>query len=503
MAGMTVLHSAPSAAGPLDLSDHSVITELGRLLIAHGYAGDAVPAALGTPPATGKPHIRDDMPLYLRRLERPTPLNTFIKLFVLTRPVTEAEARDAFAPLSVDRIEALGLLSRVSTGLKATLRLSAYAGLLLAHDSYDRRGDVNEDHVLDVNPTTKTLAALMVRRRARTALDIGTGCGVLALLAARFTERVVGVDTNQRALNLAGFNAALNDIHNVDFREGSLFDPVRGERFDLIACNPPYVISPESRYVFRDGNRRGHGLCEDVVRRLSDHLEAGGYASVLCNWGLGAGEEWSAPPRRWVSGSPCDAWLLCHGTQDSLTYAAAWNAGPDRGAYEDALERWTAYHRELGFQHIGLGAVILRRRASGTGWVRTDRFPDGPLDPDDSLIPRIFDNQDLLSALDSDEALLSRAFVPAPHRLEQTLSLSNGRYVAGDSQVELSAGLRFRGEVDPYTIHLLTCCDGRRTLAAIVDDLTSKTTNDPAEVRRAAAAIGRRLVSLGFLVPAQ
>src|SRR6187402_1628890 len=130
MAGLTAFHSAPSAAGPLDLSDQSVITEFGRLLLAHGYAGDAVPAALGTPPATGKGHIRDDMPLYLRRLERPTPLNTFIKLFVLTQPVTEAEARDAFAPLSLDQIEALGLLSRVSAGLTATLRLSAYAGLI-------------------------------------------------------------------------------------------------------------------------------------------------------------------------------------------------------------------------------------------------------------------------------------------------------------------------------------------------------------------------------------
>jgi SAM-dependent methyltransferase len=503
MAGMTVVHAAPSAAGPLDLSHQSVITELGRLLIAHGYAGDAVPAALGTPPATGKGHIRDDMPLYLRRLERPTPLNIFIKLFVLTQPVTESDARDAFAPLSLDQIEGLGLLSRVPAGVTATLRLSAYSGLVLAHDSYDRRGNVSEDHVLDVNPTTRTLAALMVRRPARTALDIGTGCGVIALVASRFSERVVGVDTNQRALNLANFNAALNDIRNVEFREGSLFDPVRGERFDLIACNPPYVISPESRFVFRDGNRRGHGMCEEVIRRLPEYLEAGGYASVLCNWGIGAGEEWAAPLQRWVSASGCDAWLLCNGTQDPLTYAAAWNAGPDREAYEDALERWTTYHRELGFEHIGLGAVILRRRAGGSGWVRTDRFPEGQLDPDDSVIPRIFDNQDLLSALDGDEALLSRAFVPAPHRLEQTLSLSNGRYVAGDSQVELSAGLRFRGEVDPYTIHLLTCCDGRRTLADIVDELTSKTTTNPADVQRAAAAISRRLVSLGFLVPAQ
>src|SRR6266508_4516453 len=74
-------------------------------------------------------------------------------------------------------------------------------------------------------PVSASLAALLVRRRVRSTLDVGTGCGVLALMTARHSERVVGVDTNPRALNFARFNAALNDVHNVEFREGSLFDP--------------------------------------------------------------------------------------------------------------------------------------------------------------------------------------------------------------------------------------------------------------------------------------
>ena len=41
-------------------------------------------------------------------------------------------------------------------------------------------------------------------------------------------------------------NAALNEVE-VDVRDGSFFEPVAGERFDLIATNPPFVISPGDR----------------------------------------------------------------------------------------------------------------------------------------------------------------------------------------------------------------------------------------------------------------
>lgn len=60
--------------------------------------------------------------------------------------------------------------------------------------------------------TARLLAALTVRRSIGTALDLGTGGGVQALLAARHSRRVVAVDVNPRALRYTAFNARLNGL---------------------------------------------------------------------------------------------------------------------------------------------------------------------------------------------------------------------------------------------------------------------------------------------------
>src|SRR5204862_6374133 len=177
---------------------------------------------------------------------------------------------------------------------------SLHEGLLIAHDAYDEeKKALRADHVLDVNPTTISLSNMTVRRKVPRALEIGTGCGVLALLASRHADHVVGTDTNARALNIASFNAAINGIHNVEWRMGSLFDAVEGETFDLIFCNPPYVISPDSQFIFRDGGRRGDALCEEIIRRTPRYLNEGGFATVLINWAIRHGDQWSAPLRAW------------------------------------------------------------------------------------------------------------------------------------------------------------------------------------------------------------
>ena len=66
-----------------------------------------------------------------------------------------------------------------------------------------------------------------MRRPGEAALDLGTGCGIQALLAAKHAERVVATDVNPRALGFAAFNAALNGIETIELRDGSGFDPVR------------------------------------------------------------------------------------------------------------------------------------------------------------------------------------------------------------------------------------------------------------------------------------
>jgi SAM-dependent methyltransferase len=469
------------------------------------FHGSATLDALGTPLLGEQFHLRKDLPLYLRRVSAPTPLNTLVKLFVLDQTVSADEAAAAFAPLDVSAVAATGLVVLETSGVRAQVRLSAFNGLLLTHDGYDdTRRTLAEDHVIDVNPTTITLATLTPRHHVRRALDVGTGCGALALLASTHSDHVIATDTNARALNFATFNAALNGITNVEYRLGSLFDPVEGEGFDLITCNPPYVISPESRYIFRDGGRRGDAFSEDVVRQSSRYLNEGGYASVLCNWIIRGDERWSAPLERWVAESNCDAWLLCTSTPDPLSYAAMWNRAADRSGYDEALDRWTNYAAELAIESIGVGAVVQRRRAAAdraSRWIRADRLPTAPIGPNPAPIARFFDGFDALNALQDDEQMLQQRCRLSPdQRLEQTLAAANGQFVITHAQVCLDSGLRFRGTVDTYTTRLLSLCDGERTLGEIASRLTDPGGENATQVRRACAAIARQLVASGFLL---
>ena len=64
----------------------------------------------------------------------------------------------------------------------------------------------------------------------------------------------------------------LNGVDNVETRAGSFFEPVAGEQFDLVVANPPYVVSPETAYLFRDGGMRGDGVSELVVRGIPQRL---------------------------------------------------------------------------------------------------------------------------------------------------------------------------------------------------------------------------------------
>ena len=87
-------------------------------------------------------------------------------------------------------------------------------------------------------------------------LDVCTGSGILAIAAARAgASRVTAVDVSWRAVVAARLNARVNGVR-LRVRRGDLFEPVRGERFDLIVSNPPYIPSEDDELP-RRGPRRG------------------------------------------------------------------------------------------------------------------------------------------------------------------------------------------------------------------------------------------------------
>jgi len=114
-------------------------------------------------------------------------------------------------------------------------------------------------------------------------LDIGTGCGILAVLAARKAKKVVAVDVNPYAIHCARKNAEINKLADkIDIRKGDLFQLIRKtEKFNLIIFNAPYLPSTlmESRSWLGKswaGGPTGRQLIDRFIAEASHYLEGNG-----------------------------------------------------------------------------------------------------------------------------------------------------------------------------------------------------------------------------------
>ena len=376
---------------------------------------------------------------------------------------TEAEV--ALGRSGIDALEATGL-AEVGDDVIPRARLLPIGKLLLASDGFSRDADDPADYVATYTPTARVLDSLTPRPRVERALDVGTGSGIHALLAAQHAGQVIATDVNPRALAYTTLNAALNGLHNVECRQGSLFEPVEGETFGLITCNAPYVISPETRWVYRDSEFSEDGVSERVLLSAAAHLADDGYAAMLVSW-LAFDE--NAPDERvigWAEASGCDSWILSTLNSDPLTHAAEWNSHLAGEALGDALDEWARYFDDLGVELVSEGGVILHKRPGGGHSARVDELDEEDLDDAGDQILRAFEGRARLAELRSDEALLEeRIGVASSLRLERELERAGSRAVDVEGSVDIAEGTKHAVDASADAQEVIASLDSRLRLA--------------------------------------
>ena len=525
----SVTDAAPhSESTALDPATSALAVRLRSDLRSAGFTVDALQELWGEPAAEAlhrDQRVPAERALTARRaVGASSAVDTLAALFVLGRPVPAPEAAAALPALRLEGASELGLVHVADGAVVPAVDLRPYSFV-------DARGAgewwivsdlgelalghaLPENHVLGVGGASLTLSGLMLQRPVARALDVGTGCGIQALHASRHADHVVATDISEHALELAALNARLNGIEGIEFRLGSLFEPVAGETFDHIVSNPPFVITPRAAgvpaYEYRDGGMVGDALIEAFVREAGTHLAPGGVAQLLANWEYRGDGDALDRVRGWIGASsvPLDCWVIEREVEDAARYAETWirdgGTRPGTDIFDLLYAAWLDDFAERSVTAVGFGYVLLRRPADGAPTLQRFERMHGALGSAEAGL-----GVPLSAALDAHDrwALLTDDAFSAL-RLVVAGDVTEERHFWPGDEAPTAMLLRQGGgfgrtiQAGTALIALVGACDGELSVGAIVSALAQLLEVDHAALAEELLPMVRALVVDGFLAPA-
>ena len=474
------------------------------------FTVDAVSDLLG---ATGRAaHQRGDLAGVARALPRDERLATLVRMFLLGEKVSEHDARIALRPLD---LSAARELVAVSCGaVRARVEVRPYATdtdgpwwVFSDFGSDVRPGPLAADHVLGIGSASLTLAQATVRRGVSRALDLGTGCGVQALHAGTHASAVVATDISSRALRYAATTAQLSG-QAWELRQGSLLEPVRGDRFDLVVANPPFVVSPgfdrdSGGYDYRDSGLSGDAASAALVAGVPGLLVADGTASLLANWIIPADGDWAGRVTGWLDGAPCDAWVWQREIAEPGQYVTLWlrDAGETPGTprWCERYDRWLAWFEREGVAAIGMGLVTMWRNDGQSAQVVCEDVPQAVEQPAGPYIDAWVDRRRWLANHDDATLLTARLRHAADLVRTREDVVGEDGWTPETMHLRQATGMRWEVAADDAMAGLVAACDGRIPLGVLVDVLAATVEIATADVASAVVPVVRDLIGRGML----
>jgi methylase of polypeptide subunit release factors len=483
----------------------AAVDALRTALTRQNYTTDGVRELLGGPAhaALGRGEVE---PAH-RATRDGGELGVLVRMLLLGAVEPDAGVRAALAPLDPTDAAAAGLLRPDGDGWAAVVDLRPYGederDWWVLSD-LDRRRQ-QRDHVTGVGAASLTLAAATVRRPVGSLLDLGTGCGVQALHAARHADTVTATDLAPRALAMARATFALNAV-DVELLAGSWLEPVAGRRFDQIVSNPPFVPGPPRvDFIYRDSGRGGDDALAALLRTLPEHLAPGGVAQLLGSWLHVRDQDWPDRVAAWLPDG-LDAWVVQREVADPALHVGTWqrDAGldPASPAAREQAGQWLEWLERERVEAIGFGFLTLRRTEGAPSVVFEDLTAE-LTEPLGQEVAGWLDRVDWLRAHAADDDLLEARLTVAP-----TVALERWAEPGAEGWTEVGAavarldGPRWRHEVDAPAAALLAGCQGALPLGDLLDLLAVAHDRPTDELVTATLPAVRELVRHGLLLPA-
>ena len=286
-----------------------------------------------------------------------------------------------------------------------------------------------------------------------------------------------------------------------------MLDPVRGERFDLVVSNPPFVITPRSGamplFEYRDGGAPGDDVVRDLVRSIGAHLEPGGIAQLLGNWEVPRGATWTDRVGEWLDGTGLDAWVVQREVQDPAEYAETWarDGGhhPGTADFNAMYTAWLDDFAARDVEAIGFGVVTLQRPADGRTPFRD--LVDVPGMVEQPMGPTVLAGLRARTWLaeHDDDAVLDTAWRRAEDVTEDRHSVP-GEPDPRVIVLRQGGGLRRHLPLSTVTAALVSVCDGELTARAAAAAIGGLLDLEDADVRAEVVPFLRAAVRDGLLV---
>jgi methylase of polypeptide subunit release factors len=403
-----------------------------------------------------------------------SPLDVWIRLFIDVEPVELTTVSSAFGTQTVDRLRAAGLIAAAhNAAVESTVMLYPLDELWLVSDvaSSMRPGTDDRDDIVYPAVTANTRRFLdgLPSTMQGDFLELCGGTGAAALKAARAGARAWTTDITRRSTLFAAFNAALNGIDGCAAIEGDLYAAVPDMQFDRIAAHPPYVASPTSRLIFRDGGEDGEAVTRGIVTGLPRALRPGGRCHLTCM----VTDRRDAPIehrlRTWIGPTQADYDVHLF-VRTAFTPESYYAQLADDGAMSaDERDEWIAYFTRLDVTTLLFSWIVIERHATRRPPItrRRIRVSDASQDDIESILTWETRFEDPSARL---LTLSARPQLHPDVRLTALLRAHGGSWRPETTVLESLRPFRARVDLPSEVTGTVARMDGTRTPAELLVD---------------------------------